>query len=278
MRHYGCSILLVPKDSRTFSVLNRPKPNYPGHIPLNGPEKVTGALIAAAVAYADPRRGGTCTLHLFFCSITKLNSADAVAFLGEVTAGPFIIRLRDAMLSDPTGRRILRDRPRINSKTMPTEYLRGFPENTFGRCLADYLDESGMSLDERDMVKHIDDEECAYVMQWYREGHDCWHALTGLPATFKEGEVALKAFEFWNTGLPMTFLSLFYLTKLKPEERSRFWKTYSPWAFKNGLNSKSIVTVYWKEELATDVKVLRARLGIEIPPDVRKLRKAGRGR
>lgn len=76
----------------------------------------------------------------------------------------------------------------------------------------------------------------------------------------------------------MTFLSLFYLTKLKLEERSRFWKTYSLWAFKNGLNSKSIVTVYWKEELATDVKVLRARLGIEIPLNVRKLRKAGRGR
>jgi ubiquinone biosynthesis protein COQ4 len=135
-----------------------------------------------------------------------------------------------------------------------------------------------MSLDERDDVKYIDDEECAYVMQRYREGHDCWHALTGLPSTYKEGEVALKAFESFNTGLPMAFLSLFYVMKLNPEEKSRFWKTYLPWGIKNGLISKSVVTVYWEEELATDVDVLRDRLRIEKPPNLRELRKADRGK
>jgi ubiquinone biosynthesis protein COQ4 len=180
------------------------------------------------------------------------------------------------MLADKTGRRILRDRPRISSQTMPIEHLRGFPENTFGQCLAEYLDQNSMSLDERDDVKYIDDEECAYVMQRYREGHDCWHALTGLPATFVEGEIALKAFEFWNTGLPMTGLSLFAATKLNREERSRFWNTYLPWAFKNGLNSKSIVNVYWEEELSTDVRVLQDKLGIVIPPDLREMRKKAR--
>ena len=69
-----------------------------------------------------------------------------------------------------------------------------------------------MSLDERDHVEYADDEECAYVVQRYREGHDCWLALmplTGLPSTYKEGEVALKAFKSFNTGLPMAFFSLF---------------------------------------------------------------------
>lgn len=133
-----------------------------------------------------------------------------------------------------------------------------------------------MTLDMRDDVKHIDNEELAYVMQRYREGHDCGHVLTGLPAAFVEGEVALKAFEFMNTGLPMTGLSLVAVMKLKPEERSRFFNTYLPWAFKNGLTSQSLINVYWEEELGTDINVLRNKLRMEKPPDLRELRKAGR--
>ncbi|TAQ86484.1 hypothetical protein B7494_g5196 [Chlorociboria aeruginascens] len=96
--------------------------------------------------------------------------------------------------------------------------------------------------------------------------------------TCYEGKVALKAFEFFNTGLPMAFFSLFYAIKLKPEEKSRFWNTYLPWGIKNGLVSKSIIAVYWEEELDTDVDVLRDRLGIEKPFNLRKLRKADRER
>src|SRR5690349_663896 len=105
-----------------------------------------------------------------------------VAALGEATATPyFIYRLRDAMLADSTGRRILRDRPRITSKTMRLEYLRTLPGNTVGRSYADWLDREGVTPDTRDRVQYIDDEECAYVMQRYRECHDFYHAVTGLP-------------------------------------------------------------------------------------------------
>ncbi|KAG4427759.1 Ubiquinone biosynthesis protein, partial [Cadophora sp. M221] len=79
------------------------------------------------------------------------------------------------MLSDETRRRILRDRPRIDSKTLPMEYLRGLLENTIGRIYVNWLDRHGMSPDDRSNVQHIDDEECAYVMQRHRECHDIWH-------------------------------------------------------------------------------------------------------
>lgn len=176
------------------------------------------------------------------------------------------------MLSDPTGRRILRDRPRITSKTMSVEKLRLMPENSVGRAYVSWLDREGVSPDTRDSVKYIDNEECAYVMQRYRESHDFYHALTGLPV-FVEGEVALKAFEFANTLLPMTGLSLFAVTKMKSAERSRFWSTYLPWALSNGLKSKEVINIYWEEELERDVGDLRAELGIEAPPDLRQTRK-----
>lgn len=179
------------------------------------------------------------------------------------------------MLSSPTGRRILRDRPRITSQTMSMAYLRSLPDNTVGRSYAQWLDREGVSPDTRNSVKYIDDEECAYVMQRYRECHDFYHALTGLPVVV-EGEVALKTFEFANTLLPMTGLSMFAVSRLKPAERKRFFKIYAPWAINNGVNAKEVINVYWEEQLEKDVDELRAELGIEKPVDLRDIRKRER--
>lgn len=176
------------------------------------------------------------------------------------------------MLSDPTGRRILRDRPRITSETLPLPYLRSLPENSVGRTYAAWLDREGVSPDTRDNVQYIDDEECAYVMQRYRECHDFYHAVTGLPV-FVEGELALKAFEFLNTVIPMTGLSLFAFVRLKPAEKERFFSLHLPWAVRAGLKSKELINVYWEEVLEKNVDELREELNIEAPPDLREIRK-----
>jgi len=175
------------------------------------------------------------------------------------------------MLSSPTGRRILKDRPRINSTTMSMEKLRKLPDGTVGREYVAWLDKEGVSPDTRSQVRYIDDPECAYVMQRYRECHDFYHALTGLPIIV-EGEVALKAFEFANTLIPMTGLSMFALARLRPEERRRALTMYFPWAIRNGLQAKEVINIYWEEELETDVEELRRRIGLEKPPDLRKIR------
>jgi len=154
-------------------------------------------------------------------------------------------------------------------------YLRSLPANTVGRAYADWLDREGVSPDTRATVKYIDDEECAYVMQRYRECHDFFHALTGLPVMV-EGEVALKAFEFANTLLPMTGLSVFAVTRLKPAERMRFFAIYGPWAIRNGWSAEDILNVYWEEQLETDIDELRDRLGVEKPVDLREIRKRER--
>lgn len=246
----------LQSQSQFFSVLNRPQPNYPGHVPLTWLER--GALAVGSA----------------FASLRNPYRHDLIASLGEATAKPyFVSRLRHAMLSNPTGRRILRDKPRITSQTLSMEMLRKLPENTVGRAYVNWLDKEGVTPDTRDNVRYIDDPEEAYVMQRYRETHDFTHAITGLPVII-EGELAVKAFEFTNTLLPMTGLSLFAIVRLKPIERKRFFETYLPWALKNGLQAEEVVNVYWEEELETDVNELRARLGIEMPPDLREIRKA----
>ncbi|KAF2877098.1 ubiquinone biosynthesis protein COQ4, mitochondrial [Massariosphaeria phaeospora] len=250
--------LSVPFSSRSFSVLNRPPPNYEGHVPLTRTERLGLALGSGLLSFLDPRR------------------ADLIAAFGEATAQPyFIYNLRNRMLLDPIGRRILRDRPRLTSTSLDIPRLRALPSNTLGFAYAAWLDAEGVSPDTRSDVKYIDDAECAYVMQRYRECHDFYHALVGLPV-FREGEVALKAFEFANTGLPMTGLAVFSALTLKSAEGRRFWDIYGPWAARNGALSGDVINVYWEEELETDVEGLRSRLGIEKPPDLRAIRKAAR--
>lgn len=210
------------------------------------------------LSFLDPRRG------------------DLIAALGESTAAPYFAnRLRRAMLSDATGRRILRDRPRITSTSLDLPRLRALPPSTVGGTYVAWLDREKVTPDTRAPVRYVDDEECAYVIQRYRESHDFYHALTGLPVV-REGEVALKAFEFANTLLPMTGLSVFAVATLKPAERHRFWSIYGPWAVRNGLRSAEVINIYWEEELETDVDELRARLNIEAPPDLRDIRQKER--
>lgn len=75
---------------------------------------------------------------------------DMVAALGEATASPFFInKLRDTMLSNPTGRRILREKPRITSTSLDVEKLQLLPENTIGHEYARWLEIEGVSPDTR---------------------------------------------------------------------------------------------------------------------------------
>lgn len=216
---------------------------------------------------------GALAIGSAFGSLRDPYRHDLIAALGEATAKPyFVSRLRRSMLNHPTGRRILKDKPRITSKSMDLEKLRCLPENTVGRAYAAWLDREGVTPDTRDNVRYIDDPEEAYVMQRYRETHDFTHAITGLPVII-EGELAIKAFEFANTLLPMTALSLVAVVRLKKVERERFFGTYLPWAIRNGVQAEEVLNVYWEEELETDVDTLRKRLGIELPPDLRNIRK-----
>ncbi len=248
----------IVQQTCCFSVLNRPPPKYEGHVPLTSTERLGLALGSGLLSFLDPRR------------------ADLIASFGEATAQPYFIdKLRNRMLRNPTGRRILRDRPRLTASSLDIPRLRKLPSNTLGYAYAAWLDAEGVSPDTRAGVRYIDDEECAYVMQRYRECHDFYHALAGLPV-FREGEVALKAFEFANIGLPMTGLAVFSAFTLKKSEWSRFWEIYGPWAVKNGACSDDVINVYWEEELETDVDELRTRLGTEKPPNLRELRKAYR--
>jgi ubiquinone biosynthesis protein COQ4 len=121
---------------------------YEGHVPLSTTERVLLAFGSAFMSLYNPWRGGV--------SILDTIDIDMVAALGEATASPFFInKLRDTMLLDPTGRRILRDKPRITSTSLDVEKLRQLPHNTIGREYARWLEIEGVSPDTRAAVLHL---------------------------------------------------------------------------------------------------------------------------
>lgn len=242
----------APVGNKYFS---RRDPDYPGHVPLYNIEKLMMFLGSGIGSFFHPE-----------------NNTNIVA-LGESTAiEPVLRRLQKQMLSDPVGRQILKDKPRMTSTSLDLDHLRALPKNTLGNTYVSWLDREGVSPDTRVPVRYIDDEELAYIYQRYRECHDFYHAITGLPIII-EGEIAVKVLEYMNMGILMPGLgALLAPLRLKPSQRERLYSIYYPWAFRSGLNSKPLINVYWENVLEQDVSDLRRSLGIEQPPDLRNLR------
>jgi ubiquinone biosynthesis protein COQ4 len=138
----------------------------------------------------------------------------------------------------------------------------------FGVAYAKFLQLHEFDPNERSSVRFISDPDLSYVMTRYRQCHDYWHVLTGLPPTVL-GELALKWVELLQTGLPLAALSATAgASTLNDREREVLWNVYLPWAVRVGGNMKphTLMCVYYEEEFETDLNVLRERVGIELAP------------
>lgn len=78
-----------------------------------------------------------------------------IATLGETTGQRYLESIRDQMLQDRTGRRILRERPVISSKSLDLDRLRNLPSDTFGREYVGWLDKEGVTPDTRAAVSNM---------------------------------------------------------------------------------------------------------------------------
>eukprot|EP00803_Ostreobium_quekettii_P006550 evm.model.scf_589.9 EVM.evm.TU.scf_589.9 scf_589:65136-67435(+) len=177
--------------------------------------------------------------------------------------------MRDRMRQDPTGRTILDQRPRITNESVAPCW--DMPDGSFGRAYADFMDLRGFQADERPPVRFVDDEELAYVAARYREVHDFWHVLFGCPTTVS-GELALKALEFVQTGLPMTALAVAGAQwKLPKDIRDQLMFQHIPWAVRAGLRSRDLMCIHYERHYGEQLQDLRKHLRIiRAPSAVRR--------
>ncbi|KAJ8612348.1 hypothetical protein CTAYLR_008366 [Chrysophaeum taylorii] len=219
-------------------------PLYRGHIPTTSAQKVVVAGAAAVRALANPAR------------------ADMIAALGEVTGRVALERLRSRLRSSEGGRRLLAERPVVTSAID----TRGCPPGSFGAAYEAFLSRHRFDPDDRSPVALVDDEELAYVVLRYRQVHDFWHVLCGLPPTVL-GELGLKWFELVQTGLPVAALSaVFGPLRLGPRQRAKLATKYIPWALREGQRATLLLSVHYEAELETPLDALRASLSLTPAP------------
>lgn len=125
---------------------------YPDHIPLSTFEHAFLTVGTGLAALLNPRRGGEYDILVDLIG-THASGLDMVAAFGELTAVPVLPRLRDKMLASEEGRAILKERPRINTKTVDMDALSNLPEGTFGRAYIAWLERCGVTPDTRAPVR-----------------------------------------------------------------------------------------------------------------------------
>ncbi|KDO19829.1 hypothetical protein SPRG_14929 [Saprolegnia parasitica CBS 223.65] len=218
------------------------------HVPTTPTQKLLVAATAAVSVFANPERG------------------DMLAALGDATGEVALRQMHLKMCSDPVGMEILAQKPRIRSSVTDIDALRSLPTDSFGYAYTQFMDAHGFEADGRAHVRFVDDAELAYVLQRYRELHDFWHVLFGLPPTVFS-EIALKYVELVQTGLPVCALSGFVgPLRLSCDERKELLGTFVPWAYRAGREAPCLLNVYYEREYETKLEDLRRRLNIRVAP------------
>lgn len=88
-----------------------------------------------------------------FKALSDPTRGQDVARLGDITSSPFLPRIRDLMLLDPTGRRILREQPMISSDSIHLHSrLSRMKQGSFGKSYADFMRVNGITPDSRQRV------------------------------------------------------------------------------------------------------------------------------
>uniref|UniRef100_A0A1B6DL62 Ubiquinone biosynthesis protein COQ4 homolog, mitochondrial n=1 Tax=Clastoptera arizonana TaxID=38151 RepID=A0A1B6DL62_9HEMI len=148
--------------------------------------------------------------------------ADMLSTLGEVTGHSALQFMAEKIIQNPEGQEILREKPRINTKTVDISFLQSLPEDTLGKTYYNFLNVNNVTPDSRMDVQFIEDVELAYIMQRYREAHDLIHAILGQPTNML-GEVTVKWVEAFQTRLPMCLGgAIFGAVRLRPKQRHQY--------------------------------------------------------
>lgn len=194
--------------------------------------------------------------------------ADMVAVLGEVTGGAALPHLKRRLQRTEVGSEMLSTLepgrfPENGSETLPS--LRALPEGSLGRAYATFMDSRKFEPESRLPVRFVEDAQEAWILQRYRDVHDLWHVLTGMPTNLL-GEIAQKWFEAVHTGLPVAVLSAaFAPMRLELRKRALLAEELAPWAVESASDAVDLLAIRYEDHLARNLDEVRAEWNIKMP-------------
>lgn len=207
---------------------------------------------------------------------------DLLTILTQVSSYPSIDHLVAQMRSTHEGRCLLMARPSLNSQTVDTATLAELPPHTFGRAWVEWLRANRVGPDGRCDARYMPTYETRYVIQRYRETHDFYHVLLGMP-TSTLGETVVKFFEAAHMHLPVAGLSAVggSLRIVNDDVRAWFAReapgldttslvALAAWAVRLGRQVHTpLLSIAWEKRWNQPLDELRAELGIDEPPPIR---------
>lgn len=225
-----------------------------------------------------------------------------IALLTETSGESRLPQLLESTIKTEEGRRLMKDRPRLTTKSVDMGYLETLGGATFGGEYRRWLDWCRVGPDTRaqvsslysicdlqgwhlrrlpsaplsTQVRYIDDPEQAYLMQRYRESHDFYHLLCSMPVSTL-GETVVKIFEASHFGLPVAYLSsIAGPLRLSGEERGMLFGSgrngLANWAWEMGKQSRAklhggtLLGVYWEERWTMSLSDMKTEFGLTEPP------------
>jgi ubiquinone biosynthesis protein COQ4 len=180
---------------------------------------------------------------------------DRVFDLGVALNAHRLPRLIARLEHDAEARRLLAERPSIDSRSVDFAALERLPDGTLGREYVRFLDDNKISPDVFKKPP-LADERAAYVMQRIRQTHDLWHVLTGYAPDVR-GEVLLQAFTYAQLKSPSA-LALTVLAALR-HPRPWLWRALGR-AYRRGKATRPLATFRWEEHWHRPVAELRREL------------------
>jgi len=176
---------------------------------------------------------------------------------------------------DPTGRRLLAERPSLLAVLSDRDRLARLPAGSFGRAYLDYLERSG--FDPGGLVKlkatlqeqaRARGEEVTLDpgREWYRDRsilmHDLWHVLSGY-GTDELGEAALLPFSWAQLGgLANALLVIGVVVRGSTLMGPRFPR-YLLRAWRRGRRARWLNALPYEDLLAQSLEAVRHAAAIE---------------
>jgi ubiquinone biosynthesis protein COQ4 len=186
------------------------------------------------------------------------NRLEQVFVIDEALNAARIPAMLEKLERDPETRRLLAERPRIDSAHVDFDALERLPDGTLGREYIRFLRDNDITPDVFQMPE-LGDERMAYAVMRMRQTHDLWHVLTGY-APDVTGEVLLQAFTFVQLRAPSA-LAITAMGTVRFGWRTPGFFRRLRAAVRGGRATKKLAAFRWEEHWAEPVEKLRQDLG-----------------
>lgn len=211
---------------------------------LSNAERISKMIGRGIDGIKDPNNGN------HFSELTDLSSLNTLRWI------------KIKMEASDEGRRIISNKPRVNTQTINFQDLKYFNNNTLGYQYYDYMTKNEFTPDKRPVVKFIPDLELAYICQRFKETHDFYHVLLGFGSSVAH-EIAVKWFEALHLRLPSSSIAgLIGSLKLTTSEINTFYSKLLPNIILNAERSKFVMSYCYEERLNQDIGNLRNEMNI----------------